>query len=148
VPAVADQVWARHILVASEEEAKQVIGKLKAGEDWQTLAAEVSIDTGTKSTGGDLGWFPKGVMVAEFENAAFTQTLGEISTPVKTSMGYHVIQVLGHEDRPLAANYLSQAKQKVYSAWIDKLRTQETITINDIWKNYVPTEPTVQMPSQ
>ena len=148
VPAVADQVWARHILVASEEEAKQVIGKLKAGEDWQTLAAEVSIDTGTKSIGGDLGWFPKGVMVAEFENAAFTQTLGEISTPVKTSMGYHVIQVLGHEEHPLAANYLSQAKQKVYSAWIDKLRTQETITINDIWKNYVPTEPTVQMPSQ
>lgn len=148
VPTEADQVWARHILVATEDEANKVLSRIKAGEDWETVAAEVSTDTATKSSGGDLGWFPKGAMVTEFENAAFAMKVGEISQPVKTSMGYHIIQVLGHENRPLASNYLSTAKQKVYNEWISNLRNETTVTINDLWKDFVPTEPTIQTSSQ
>ena len=143
----AEQVWARHILVASEEEAKKVLARIKAGEDWSTIASEVSIDTATKSTGGDLSWFPKGVMVKEFEDAAFSMKVGEISQPIKTTMGYHIIEVLGHENRPLSARYLSAAKQQVYSDWITKLRAETTITKNDIWKEFIPTVPTVEMPA-
>ena len=142
-----EQVWARHILVASEEEANNVLARLKAGEDWSTLAAEVSIDTGTKTLGGDLDWFPRGVMVEPFEEAAFAMKVGETSSAVKTSMGYHIIQVLGHETRPLADKYLSRAKSKVYSDWISKLRSETEITLYDLWKEFIPTEPTVQMPS-
>ncbi len=74
--------------------------------------------------------------------------IGEISPAVKTTMGYHIIQVLGHEERPLSTKYLNIAKQKVYSDWMSNLRSQTTITINDLWKDYIPTEPTVQMPNQ
>jgi peptidyl-prolyl cis-trans isomerase D len=143
VSSSADQVWARHILVASEAEAQAVINRLKSGEDWSTIAADVSIDTATKSNGGDLDWFPKGVMVKEFEDAAFSMKVGETSQPVKTSMGYHIIQVLGQENRPLSSQYLNAAKQKIYNDWLDKLKTGVTITKNDIWKNYIPTQPTI-----
>lgn len=148
VAATAEQVWARHILVASEAEANAVLNRLKSGEDWSTIAADVSIDTATKSTGGDLDWFPKGVMVKEFEDAAFSLNVGEISQPVKSSMGYHVIQVLGHENRPLSSRYLNIAKQKVYNDWMDKLKAAVTISKDDIWKNYVPTQPAIQLPNQ
>jgi parvulin-like peptidyl-prolyl isomerase len=148
IPTVVDQVWARHILVASEEEATQVISRLSSGEDFATLAEEVSIDPGTKSIGGDLGWFPTGIMVTEFEDAAFSMRIGETSQAVKSAMGYHIIQVLGREERPLSSRYLSIAKQKIYTDWITKLRSGTTITIDDLWKDYVPTEPIVEMPAQ
>ncbi len=144
----ADQVWARHILVASEEEANKVISRLKSGEDFIPLAAEVSIDPGTKSLGGDLGWFPRGIMVTEFEDAAFSIEIGDTSPAVKSAMGYHIIQVLGREERTLSPKYLNIAKQKIYTDWITNLRAGTTITIEDLWKDYVPTEPTVEMPTQ
>lgn len=148
VASVADQVWARHILVASEEEAAKVISRLSSGEDFTALAEKVSIDPGTKSIGGDLGWFPKGIMVTEFEDAAFSMGIGETSQAVKSAMGYHIIQVLGREERPLSSRYLSIEKQKIYTDWITKLRSGTTITIDDLWKEYVPTEPIVEMPAQ
>jgi len=144
----ADQVWARHILVASEEDGKKTLSRIKSGEDWSTVASEVSIDTATKNTGGDLNWFPRGVMVKEFEDAAFSMKVGETSQPVRTAMGYHIIQVLGQENRPLSSRYLSAAKQQVYADWINKLRVETTIIKNELWKEYIPTEPTVEMPTQ
>lgn len=148
IPSVVDQVWARHILVASKEEAAKIISRLSSGEDFSALAEEVSIDPGTKSIGGDLGWFPKGIMVTEFEDSAFSMKVGETSQAVKSAMGYHIIQVLGREERPLSLRYLSIAKQKIYTDWITKLRSGTTITIDDLWKDYVPTEPIVEMPAQ
>ncbi len=138
---VEEQVWARHILVATEDEANQVYAKLIAGEDFGKLAKEISIDTGSGANGGDLGWFGRGAMVAEFEDAAFSQPIGEIGKPVKSQYGYHIIQVLGHQDRPLTDNQLSQAKQRAITEWLTKTKNEAKITTYDFWKNIIPTEP-------
>jgi peptidyl-prolyl cis-trans isomerase D len=136
-----EQVWARHILVATEDEAKNVLTRLKAGEDWSKIAAKVSTDTSNKDKGGDLGWFARGAMVTEFENAAFSMVAGQVSQPVKTSFGYHIIQVLGHEDRPLTAVDFQTYKDKFFTDFLKKLRDDGKVETYDLWKTVVPTEP-------
>ncbi len=83
---------ARHILVGTEKEAKDVVAKLDAGEKFEELAKKVSID-GSKEFGGDLGYFSAGEMVPEFSKAVFAMTNGEVSAPVKTDFGWHVIRL-------------------------------------------------------
>ena len=87
------ELKARHILVADEETANEVIEKLNAGEDFATLAKELSLDTGSAENGGDLDWFTVGQMVTEFNDAAYALEVNEISKPVKSQFGYHIIQV-------------------------------------------------------
>lgn len=136
-----EEVWARHILVPDEATANIVEQRLKAGEEWSKLASEFSTDTSNKDQGGDLGWFGKGRMVAEFEDAAFKMAVGEISQPVKTTFGFHIIQVLGHEVRPLSASDYETYKQKQFDDWIKALRDKSKVEINDIWKERVPSDP-------
>lgn len=144
VPAAADQVWARHILVATEEEAKQVLDRLNKGETFADLARELSTDTGSSEQGGDLDWFTKGQMVQPFEEAAWTLKVGEISQPVQSTNGYHIIQVLGHEERPLDSTQLDTAKQTAYEAWLESAKTAENVTTyNDTWTQIVPEEPAI-----
>ncbi len=88
------EVKASHILVKSEEEAKQLLGKIKAGEPFEALARKFSNCPSGKN-GGDLGFFGKGQMVREFEEAAFSLKVGEISQPVKTQFGWHILKVTG-----------------------------------------------------
>ncbi len=91
-----EEIKARHILVDSEDKAKEVISKLASGAKFEDLAKEYSSD-GTKDSGGDLGWFAKQEMVPAFSDAAFALKSGETSkTPVKTQFGWHIIMV---EDR-------------------------------------------------
>jgi parvulin-like peptidyl-prolyl isomerase len=139
-PHSQDEVWARHILVADEATGKTVRQRLINGEDFAKVAAEVSTDTGTKDKGGDLGWFPRGTMVPEFEAAAFTLKVGEISQPVKSQFGYHIIQVLAHTTVPLDASAYQQAQQTAFNDWLTKTRTDYKVVTYDIWKNLVPTE--------
>ena len=95
-----EEVHARHILVASEDEAKKIIAELNKGADFAALAKQHSTDPGG-AQGGDLGYFKKGDMVAEFADAAFALKPGEITqTPVKSQFGWHVIQVLDHRQGP------------------------------------------------
>jgi peptidyl-prolyl cis-trans isomerase C len=94
-----ERVRARHILVATEKEAKDVLAKLKAGEKFEDLAKKVSLD-GSKDFGGDLGYFTAPEMVPEFSNAAFGLKAGEVSEPVKTDYGWHIIKL---EDRKKGA---------------------------------------------
>jgi peptidyl-prolyl cis-trans isomerase C len=88
-----EEVSARHILVESEEEAKKIAADLKKGGDFNAIAKEKSKDPGSKDNGGDLGFFSKDQMVPEFANAAFALNKGQLSEPVKSQFGWHVIRV-------------------------------------------------------
>ena len=143
LPHVQEQVWALHILVDTEELAKEILQKLENGEDWGALASANSIDTSNKDKGGDLGWFAKGKMVAEFEDAAFALEVGETSQPVQTSYGFHIIRILGHEDRPVSGSDYESLQQLKFQEWLDELRTSSEIEIKDFWMDIVPTEPTL-----
>lgn len=124
------QVSARHILVADEATAKEVKAKLDAGEDFSELVTQYSTDTGSVGTGGDLGYFPRGVMAAEFENAAFSQPIGEIGEPVQTSFGYHIIKVEDRqtinqlieagEDEAVINDFKQQIKDGLYNEYYTK----------------------------
>ncbi|MGV3550452.1 peptidylprolyl isomerase [Rhizobium sp.] len=106
-----EEVRARHILVKTEEEAKTVIKELSEGKDFAELAKAKSTDP-NKSDGGDLGYFKKGMMVPEFETAAFGMKAGEVSKePVKTQFGFHVIKV--EDKRTAPAPAFDQVKDQV-----------------------------------
>jgi peptidyl-prolyl cis-trans isomerase C len=88
-----EEIEARHILVDSEEKAKELHAKIVAGADFAQLAKENSTDTGSKDQGGVLGYFGHGQMVPEFEAAAFKLEKGQVSEPVHTNFGWHIIKV-------------------------------------------------------
>ncbi|MDQ0858987.1 peptidylprolyl isomerase [Bacillus sp. V2I10] len=132
-----EQVKASHILVEDEATAKEVKEKLNAGEDFSELAKEYSTDTSNSEKGGDLGYFAKGDMVTEFEDVAFAMKEGEISEPVKTEFGYHVIKF---EDKKAAAEaafddkkeeiketLFDQKMQTVYTTWLEEKKDEYDI---------------------
>ncbi len=132
-----EEVHARHILVKTEEEAKDIIKQLDAGKDFVELAKEKSEDT-SKSDGGDLGYFTKGRMVPEFEEAAFGLEKGAYTkTPVKSQFGWHVIKVEDKRDAqpPAFEQVEPQVRQIVmqekYSQIIDEAKKQEKVEIVD-----------------
>jgi peptidyl-prolyl cis-trans isomerase C len=92
---LADKIKCSHILVKKQSEAMAVLERLKKGESFANLARELSVDRGSGKKGGDLGLFGRGVMVKAFEDAAFKLNKGEISQPVKTEFGYHIIKRAG-----------------------------------------------------
>ena len=128
VPATADQVHARHIMLATKEEADAVVARLKNGEDFATVAQEVSLDEGSKADGGDLGFFPQGLMIPEFENVAFALEPGKFSDPVETPYGFHVIMVLERDpQRPLDAQMLQVNQQEEFTKWLDAQKSAAKI---------------------
>ncbi len=117
VPTSGEQIHARHILVETEEEARAVLDRLEAGEDFAALANELSLDTATED--GDLGWFARGQMVTAFEEAAFALEAEEISDPIETTFGWHIIQLLERDpDRPFEEDVLEQRKAAALSEWL------------------------------
>ncbi len=138
-----DQVWARHILVEDETTAQEVLEKIDAGDDFADLAAQYSTDDSNKETGGDLGWFGTDRMVPEFEQVAFNLSIGELSEPVETQFGWHIIQSLGHEVRPLSAYECDQLKEKEFTTWLEQKSNIATIEKFDLWRERVPTEPSI-----
>jgi parvulin-like peptidyl-prolyl isomerase len=90
---MANQIRCAHILVEKESLAKDILEKINKGESFSKLAEEYSID-GSRKKGGDLGFFGNGVMVKDFEKAAFSLKKGEVSRIVKTQFGYHIIKRL------------------------------------------------------
>ena len=106
-----EEVKASHILVEKEETAKEVKAKLDKGGKFAEIAKEYSTDEGSKANGGELGFFSKGQLVPEFENKAFSMKKGEISDPVKTQFGWHVIKL--EEKRAVKAPTLEEAKPSI-----------------------------------
>ena len=95
------EVRARHILVEQEDEAKKAQARVKGGESFEKVAEELSKDPGSKGEGGDLGFFAKDRMVAPFAEAAFKLDPGQVSDPVKTQFGWHVIKVEEKRVKPI-----------------------------------------------
>ncbi|HEX2136413.1 MAG TPA: peptidylprolyl isomerase [Microvirga sp.] len=95
------EVRARHILVETEDEAKKAAQRVKGGEDFAKVAEEVSKDPGSKGEGGDLGFFTKDRMVEPFAEAAFKMEAGQVSDPVKTQFGWHLIKVEEKRTKPV-----------------------------------------------
>ena len=143
IPREEEQVWARHILVETKEEALDVLSRLEAEENFAALAIELSLDTGSGANGGDLGWFGRGRMVPPFEEAAFALEIGEISDPVQSDFGWHIIQKLGHETRPLDAATYSQLQQTAFNDWLTTLRVEADVETDDTWKDVYPETPVI-----
>lgn len=132
-----EEVHARHILVKTEDEAKEIITELDAGKDFAELAKAKSEDS-NKDDGGDLGWFSKGRMVPEFEEAAFGLEKGAYTrTPVKSQFGFHVIKLEDRRDvQPPALEQVEpQVRQLVmrdkYLALIEKAKDEQPVEIMD-----------------
>ena len=112
------EMRARHILVATQEEAKDVKAKLADGKNFDALAKQYSKDPGSAQQGGDLGYFTADKMVKEFADAAFTLKKGEVSDPVKTGFGWHIIKV--EDVRKMTVPTFNQAKDTLRARLQDK----------------------------
>jgi peptidyl-prolyl cis-trans isomerase C len=112
------EVRARHILVETEDEAKKALDRAKKGEDFAALAKELSKDPGSGTDGGDLGFFTKDRMVAEFAEEAFKTAAGQISNVVKSQFGFHVIKV--EETRDRAPPPFDQVKAQLQRYMVQK----------------------------
>lgn len=91
------EVRASHLLVKTEDEAKQLREEILGGKEFADVAAEVSLCP-SGAAGGDLGFFGKGVMVKEFEDAAFTMNVGDLSEPIQTQFGWHLLKLTDKKD--------------------------------------------------
>ncbi len=113
-----EEVKARHILVEDEKLANEIADKLKKGGDFAALAKEHSKDPGSKENGGDLGFFGKQQMVPEFEATAFKLNQGEVSAPVKSQFGFHVIKVEEKRTKPLPT--FESVKERILASMVHK----------------------------
>ncbi|NUU79203.1 foldase protein PrsA [Paenibacillus xylanilyticus] len=136
--ATPEQVKASHILVATKEEADEIKKQLDEGADFATLASEKSTDTASAASGGDLGFFGKGEMVEPFEKAAFSMQIDEISEPVKSDFGYHIIKktdykkatdpTLEDKKEDIRKILVEQQVGELSTNWMTELRSNATIT--------------------
>jgi peptidyl-prolyl cis-trans isomerase C len=127
-----EEVHARHILVATEEEAKAIEAQLKAGADFAALAKEKSKDPGA-ADGGDLGYFTKDQMVPEFAEVAFKLDKGQISDPVHTQFGWHIIKVEDKRTKPtptfdqVKTQLQNYVEHRAQAELVENLRKNATI---------------------
>jgi parvulin-like peptidyl-prolyl isomerase len=129
VPTTAEHVHARHILVDTSSEAERILAQLQAGADFAALARAHSQDTSTRETGGDLGFFPRGILVApEVEEAAFALQPGQVSGVVSSALGYHLVQVVERDpDRPVSPESLRLLQDRAVQEWIEGLWAQAVV---------------------
>lgn len=120
-----EELRARHILVETEQQAKEVFEKIAHGEDFTRMAKEHSKDPGSKDDGGDLGYFGRGQMVPQFEEAAFKLKKGDISDPVQTQFGWHLIKI--EDRRARGAPPFEQVKDRLLASMIHR-KAQEVAT--------------------
>lgn len=136
-----EEIKVSHILVNTEEEAKKLLVRIKKGESFSKLAKSFSKDPGSAGKGGELGFIKRGQMVPEFEQIAFSLKKGEISNPVKTQFGYHIIKVTERKEgeksdyakvRDNIRERLKMEKQRtLFDSLIEKLKREGKIKIDE-----------------
>lgn len=131
VPTHAEHVHARHIVVGTEEEARQILSQLQAGGDFAALARTYSQDVSTRDLGGDLGFFPPGVLTSsEVEAAAFSLQPGQLSDVIESELGYHIVQVVERvDDQEISADNQRLLRDQAVREWLDELRTSADIQV-------------------
>jgi peptidyl-prolyl cis-trans isomerase C len=131
VPLTAEQVHARHILVGNENMANTLLSQVTGGADFAKLVSTYSQDYSTRESGGDLGWFPRGVLtVPEVEAAAFSLQPGQTSQVVKSRLGYHIVQTLEREAaRALSPSALEILRRQAVEQWLAQQMQKATIEI-------------------
>ena len=128
IPQTAEQVHARQIVVSSREVADQVLAELQVGADFASVAREKSTDLTTKDNGGDLGWFPQGLVPLALEKLAFSLQPGEIGGPLQLDDGYHFVQVTERDPgRELSAEMQGQVQLALFERWLEEQRTKATV---------------------
>lgn len=136
------EINTRHILLKTDEEAKQIMERLQKGEDFVELSKKYSIDPNAKASGGEIGFHPKGTLLPEYEAAAFKLTkVGQVAGPVKSQFGYHIIRLEGtkppayvsfEEVKDFIRQQLVQEKQKeLLEKYIEDLKKAAKITVNE-----------------
>jgi foldase protein PrsA len=121
------KIKASHILVDDEKTANEIKAKLDKGEDFAKLAKEYSKDPGSAQNGGDLGWFSSGEMVKEFEDAAYALKVGEISKPVKSEYGYHIIKVTDKEKKKSFEEMKEEIEFELKKSKLDSAKVQSEV---------------------
>lgn len=131
VPTQAEHVHARHIVVSTPEEAQLVLSQLQAGGDFASLARTYSQDISTRDLGGDLGFFPIGVLTSrEVETAAFALQPGQLSDIIQSELGYHIVQVVERvPDREIEPENLRLLRDQAVRTWLDELRASADIQV-------------------
>jgi peptidyl-prolyl cis-trans isomerase D len=131
-------IHAAHILVSTEDEAKQIAARIKAGEEFEKVAAQSSIDHSNAYKGGDLGWFGPGALDQTFEDAALKVPVGQIGDPVQTQFGWHLIKVYDRRQQPTTASEQDQQVQDMLNALVKQWRTDYNAVTEDFWTDFVP----------
>jgi peptidyl-prolyl cis-trans isomerase D len=141
--AMVPHVDARHILVATQEEAEDILAALQNGESFADLARAKSTDTGSGANGGELDWSPVTNFVGPFSEAVADAPIGEIVGPVETEFGWHIIQVRAREDREISEEQLDTYKDRQLTTYLEDLREAEgtNVEIFPIWTSHVPDDP-------
>ena len=134
----AEEVRARHILVEGEDDAKKIVARIKSGEDFAKVAAEASKDPGSGKEGGDLGFFTRDRMVPEFAEAAFAMKPGEVSPPVKSQFGWHIIKLEERRTKPVPP--LDQVKDRLAQALANKAQSEFVAELRKAAKIEMKTE--------
>jgi parvulin-like peptidyl-prolyl isomerase len=129
LPTKVEQVHARHILVATEAQANDVLTRLRGGTDFAALAKQFSLDTSTRDSAGDLGWFARGdLLEPSVEEASFALEINQISAPIKSNLGYHIVQLLERvKDRPLSPEAQVRQAARAFETWLQGLRQKAKI---------------------
>jgi hypothetical protein len=141
VERVQEQVWLEYIQVADRETMDEIITRLDGGENWDDLAAELSEDSLTKDSGGDLGWLTWDDVTEKFGEeglAVFQAPIGDILDPIETQQGWDLIKVLDRGERPLDDQAFQQAVLREFNDWLASKRETHDVLIMEDWYEDLP----------
>ncbi|MBN2555379.1 MAG: SurA N-terminal domain-containing protein [Anaerolineales bacterium] len=141
---VQDHVQLQHILVADEETALAAKARLDAGEAWDDIVGEYSIDALTSDASGELGWLSLTDLVTRYGQiaiAVYGYPEGEVTAPVQATDGWHLFRSLGHEERELSDLAFQSLVSQNFQARLDTLKSEADIVIAEDWQEYIPTPP-------